>query len=266
MTAQIPESLVAAAVSAARKSDQEVADVSLTVIAGEAGISRSTLLRRIGGTRRSLDQAVRATGVDPGGRPPVRERAVDVAAHLIATYGLAALTLDSVAAAAECSVPSLHEAIGNRDALLSAVFERYVPLLDLEPVIAASAGDSEATVREIFRAVINAFEHEPRVLPALLADAFSRPEGPASRVIQQHVPSFMRGLGAWLSEQMSAGRFRDLPLPLAAQLLISPVAVHMLTRPVLAPAFGAGFPTVDQASEIFADNFLRAVSAPPCAR
>ncbi|MEC3891137.1 hypothetical protein [Nocardiopsis sp. LDBS1602] len=35
-------------------------------VAQEEGISRSTLLRRLGGPRGSLDEAVRAWGVDPG--------------------------------------------------------------------------------------------------------------------------------------------------------------------------------------------------------
>jgi AcrR family transcriptional regulator len=64
--------LVAAAVRTAERLGKDVADVPVAAIAAEAGVSRSTLLRRLGGTRAALDQAVRAAGVDPGGQPPVR--------------------------------------------------------------------------------------------------------------------------------------------------------------------------------------------------
>jgi AcrR family transcriptional regulator len=256
----VPEPLVHAAITAARAGGREVADVPLTEIARAAGMSRSTLLRRIGGTRAALDDAVRAAGVDPGGRPPVRERAVDVAAELVASEGLAALTLDRLASAAGCSVPSVHEAIGNRDAVLAAVFARYVPLLDLAAAIDAAAGDPGAAVRGVYRTLIHAFEREPRVLPALFADAFSRPDGPASRAIRQNVPNALATLGAWLATEMDAGRFRSIPLPLAMQQLLGPLALHMLTRPVLGPAFGPTFPSADEACETFATNFLTAMT------
>ncbi|NDZ83545.1 TetR/AcrR family transcriptional regulator, partial [Streptomyces sp. SID10853] len=66
--------LVAAALIAAEERGRDVADVPLAAIATAAGVSRSTLLRRLGGSRGALDEAVRRAGVDPGGRQPVRER------------------------------------------------------------------------------------------------------------------------------------------------------------------------------------------------
>lgn len=62
--------VVAAALRAAERLGKGVADVPVAMIATEAGISRSTLLRRFGGSRTALNEAVRAAGVDPGGLPP----------------------------------------------------------------------------------------------------------------------------------------------------------------------------------------------------
>src|ERR687893_178492 len=99
--------IVEAAVGAAEEAGVAVADLPLDAIARQAGVSRTTLFRRIG-TRQRLEAAIRAAGVDPGVRPAVRERAVAAAAAIVRERGFAALTLEGVAAAAGCSLPALH--------------------------------------------------------------------------------------------------------------------------------------------------------------
>ncbi|MGH2350927.1 MAG: TetR/AcrR family transcriptional regulator [Chloroflexota bacterium] len=264
--AEIPADLVSAAISAAERRGEDVADVPLTALAAAAGISRSTLLRRIGGSRRALDEAVRAAGVDPGGRPPVRERAVDAGAQLISQRGLAAATLEAVAAAAGCSLHSLYATFGGRDALLAAIYERYSPILDLERITAAPPASLEEAVRGVYHALVTVFSREPRVAPALLADLFSRPDGPAGRVFQQYAPRLLESVGAWLAAEVRAGRVRPLPVPLLIQQLIGPLAVHLLFRPALARALGRDLPSVEETCAVFAAAFLRAVAvseAPP---
>ncbi|BDB45263.1 hypothetical protein IWGMT90018_57090 [Mycobacterium kiyosense] len=108
----MPPELIEAAVRAAEVLNRDIAEVPVSAIAAEAGISRSTLLRRLGGSRSPLDAAVRAAGIDPGGRPPVRLRALTAAAALISENGLAAATLEAIAERADCSVFSLHAAFG----------------------------------------------------------------------------------------------------------------------------------------------------------
>jgi AcrR family transcriptional regulator len=258
--ARVPQELVDAAVAAARERDQDVAEVPLTVIAAKAGVSRSTLLRRLGGTRGVLDEAVGATGVDPGGRPPVRERAIEAAAHLISERGLGTITLEAVADAAGCSLPSLHAVFDRRDGLLAAIFERYSPVLDLEELAANPPQDVETTVREIYRALVTAFGRQPRVLPALFADLFSRPDGPASRIVTANFPRLFAGATTVLGSHVRAGRIRDLPFPLLMQLLIGPLATHMLLRPSLGTVMGEQLPPIEDACDVFADAFLRAVA------
>lgn len=260
---EIPADLVQAAIEAANRRGEDVADVPLTVIASTAGISRSTLLRRIGGSRQRLDEAVRAAGVDPGGRPPVRERAVTAGAKLISEHGLAAVTLEAVAESADCSLPSLYATFNGRDGLIAAIFERYSPILDFESLIDDPPASLEKTVHAVYHAIITAFSRKPVVVPAILADLFSRSDGPAEQLFQRYFPRLMNSLGAWLSAEVRAGRIRPQPLPLLLQQLISPLVVHMLLRPAMARELGAELPSVQQTCEVFADNFLRAVAVSP---
>ena len=257
----VSEDLVQAALRASRTLGKDVADVPVIAIAKEAGVSRSTLLRRIGGSRAALDEAVRAAGHDPGGQVPVRLRALDAAAELISTMGLAAMTLEAVADRAHCSLPSLYLTFGGRDELLRAVFERHGPLLELEDFFAGSTGDLRATVYQFYRLFTKALSREPRVAPALLAEALGRPSSPAiQNLLQTTAPRVAGSIGAWLAGEVEAGRIRDLPLMLLIQQLLAPVALHMLLRPVLPQHPGLAMPDIDTVCDTFTDTFLGATA------
>ncbi|WP_150253315.1 TetR/AcrR family transcriptional regulator [Nocardiopsis deserti] len=260
----VPADLVSAAVRASESLGKDVADVPLIAIAEEAGVSRSTLLRRVGGSRRALDEAVRASGVDPGGQRPVRERAVEAAGGVISEQGLAAATLEAVAASAGCSVHSLYAAFGGRDELLRAVFERYSPILDLEAILTGTTEGLDAQVRTVYRLMADAFSREPRVLPAVFADVFARPEGPTSDLfLRLFFPRMLAGLGGWLAGEVAAGRIRDLPVPLLAQQMLAPIAVHCMLRPALDRVEGVEFPGIEEVGAVFAESFLRAFATDP---
>jgi AcrR family transcriptional regulator len=258
---EVPAEVVDAALRAAETLGRDVADVPLVAIAREAGMSRSTLVRRLNGSRQLLDDAVRAAGVEPGGRPPVRERAVLSAASLISDRGLAAVTLEAVAVQADCSVHSLYAVFGGRDELMRAVFDRYSPILDLDEVISDPDAEFGATVHRIYRLLAEAFSREPRVAPAMLAEGLARPTEPAVvALLQYHVPRMLAGVGQWLAGEVAAGRVRDLPLPLLIQQMLAPIAIHTMVRPAAVNIPEIELPELDQACVVFADNFLRAVA------
>jgi AcrR family transcriptional regulator len=257
----VPEELVQAALRAAEKRGKDVADVSVLAIAREAGISRSTLLRRLSGTRAALDEAVRAAGVDPGGQVPVRARALDAAAALIAESGLAAATLEAIANRADCAVHSLYMAFGSRDELLRVVFERHSPIPDFEDALDTATDDLTATVRRLYQALAAALGREPRVAPAILAEVFARPASPTVQTLAQHaVPRMLDVLGAWLNAQVQRGRIRDLPMPLLIQQLMGPMVMHMLVRPALATVAVVELPDMDTVCTELAANFVRAMA------
>jgi AcrR family transcriptional regulator len=221
---------------------------------------RSTLLRRIGARARP-DEAVRVAGIDPGSRMPVRERAaMAAAAQLLADNGLGALTLEAVADAADCVVPSLHVVFGKRDGLLAAVFDRYGPAPELGQLAADRPDGLEDTIGRIYQNLTTAFRREPAVLPALFADLLARPDGPASRLVRATLPRLVVPLDALLTPHVRAGRLRALPLPLLVQLLVGPLVSRMLTRPALQAAMPTELPSLDETRTIFTEAFLRAAA------
>jgi AcrR family transcriptional regulator len=261
---EVPGELVRAAIRVAEAKGVPVADVPLQAVAREAGVSRSTLLRRLGGTRRALDEAVRATGTDPGGRRPVRDRAMEAGAALIGEQGLASVSLERVAAAAKCSVHSLYAAFGGRDELLFAIYERYSPILDVEAVLDLPDLDLEQRVREIHRLLATALTREPRVLPAMMAEVLARPHDPAVQAITRQVfPRMLGGMGRWLASEAAAGRIRDLPPLLLVHQFAGPLITHFLLRPGLAATLGTTLPPAEEMCDTFADAFLRAVAVTP---
>lgn len=258
-----PQEIVDAALRAADARGVSVADVPLRDIAQEAGISRSTLLRRLGGTRYVLDETLRAAGVEPEGRKPVKERAIEATGTLISEQGLATVTFERVAASAECSVPSLYAAFRGRDELLHAVFERYSPILDVEAFVSGQRGDLEDAVRRFYQLLVDALEREPRVLPAFWAETFARPgDENIQAVFQKNFPRLLAGLGQWLAEEVAAGRIRDLPPLLLTQQMTSPIVLHFLLRPATSQVASADLPAKEEVIETFTQTFLRAVALP----
>lgn len=251
-----------AAIRAAEERGEDVADVPLPVLAAAAGVSRSTLVRRVGGSRRALDEAVRAAGVNPGGRQPVRRRAVEAAAWLISEQGLAAVTLEAVAVAAGCSVHSLYATFVGREGLLTAIYESYTPLFDIEALLERPSGSLEQTVYGVYRVFAAGLSRQPRVAPAMLADAFSRPDGAAGRLVQRYFPRALNSVGGWLSAEVAAGRIQRLPIALLIQQLLGPLLLHLLSRPVIGQHFGPEMPDLDETCVMFAATFVRAVGLP----
>lgn len=259
----VPPDLVEAALRAARTRKAAVADVSMQAIAQEAGISRSTLLRRLGGARHALDEAVRAAGVDPGGQKPVRERAVEAGAALISSDGLAALSLERIAAAAGCSVHSLYAAFGGRDEVVQAIFERYGPFVNIEAILATRHEGLKSTVRAIYAHLADVVGREPRVLPAILAEVLARPGSDATRALARHmVPRLYSSIGEWLASEVAAGRIRDMPLIALIHQMSNPLLMHLLLRPALELVPDLQLPSVEEMCDSFAEAFVQAVGLP----
>jgi AcrR family transcriptional regulator len=245
--------LVTAAIRAAEQRGKDVADVPLSAIAQAAGVSRSTLVRRLNGSRQALDEAVRAAGIDPGGRP-VRVRAIEAGASLISERGLANVTLESVAEAADCSVHSLYAIFGARDELFAAIYEQYSPLNELLKLGTDPFEPLEQTVAGFYRTMAAGLTGEPRVAAAMLSDLLGNPNGLAASIFARYFPLARAAVGGWLERHVRAGRIRNLPIPLLMQQLLGPLLAHVFMGPAM-----TGQPELEPACSVFASTFLRAV-------
>jgi AcrR family transcriptional regulator len=216
-----------------------VAELSLDRIARRAGVSRSTVYRRVR-TRRALDDAVRHAGGDPGSRIGVRERAIAAATDLIVADGVAALTVEAVTRRVGCAATSVYAAFGDREGLLAAVFDRHAPLPVVEELLAAPPrpfDDFESGVRAIYTAVFDSVVDDTAVLQALFAEILGKPNGIGAQFFRERIlPRITSTVGGWLNKQIRAGRCADLPLTLLIPLLIAPISVHLLARNPLTAA------------------------------
>ncbi|HET7055248.1 MAG TPA: TetR family transcriptional regulator [Thermomicrobiales bacterium] len=257
------DELIAAARAASEATGLPVAEVSLDDIARHAGISRATLYRRIG-SRAALEDAIRAAGIDPGGRADVRERATEAAANLIEEGGLAALTLEAVAERAACSVRALHTQIGGRDGLLGAIFERYSPLPQIEQAMSGGSMPLADGVRAIYDSILDSARVRPGLLAAVVADVAFRPDGPTAEFVRAtYLPRVANVLAPWLEARVQSGEIRPLPIPLLIKLLVGPMGAHVFLGPAIARMTGLSQPSPDAVCEELTAAFLRAVARAP---
>ena len=263
MNEQRWDELITAARSASEATGLPIADVSIDDIAKHAGLSRATLYRRIG-SRAALEEAVRAAGIDSGGRPDVRKRAIEAAAELIEAGGLAALTLEAVAERAECSVRALHTQLGGREGLLAAVFERYSPLPHIERAMSGDPMPLEEGLRAIYGTILETAHARRGLLTAVIADVAFRPDGPTAGFVRgTYVPRVTNVILPWLEVLRRSGEIRPLPIPLLIQLLVGPIGAHVFLGPVLTHATGLQPPSRDEVCDELVDAFMRTVARAP---
>ncbi|WP_152366122.1 TetR/AcrR family transcriptional regulator [Microlunatus speluncae] len=251
--------LAAAVLRAASEAGRTTSSLSLSEIAAAAGISRATLVRRVGG-RAEVDALLARHGVP---RPDLPDRVITAAAMIIATEGVAALTLERVAGAAGCTVPTVYERLGGRDQVLIAVFRRHAVLPQLAPLLRSTPDGLGPTVRRIYGELLQLGYDDSVVTTALMIDALGRPDSAlATHLRDRYLPEANRAVAGFLTELIDAGQLRPLPLPSLLALFFGPVQFCLETGLI------TGRPEPAELSRLtddLADAFVRGVGVEPAA-
>jgi AcrR family transcriptional regulator len=234
-------------------------------IAGALGISRMTLYRRIG-SRQALNDAIREMGIRTGEEPDARERAVQAAADLIRRDGIAALTVESVALKAHCALPTIYAQFGSRNGLLTAVFERHVPVLAVRDALGdVEPGDTDSlrgTVAGAYAVILDAIGNDRELFRALLAEALRDPSGEIDQfLVQGYVPAVAGHIVPWIERHIASGVIRRLPIVLVLHQFLAPVLLHTAARPLVGASGIFPLPSLAETCDLFAEMFVCAVAA-----
>jgi len=197
----------------------------MAAVAAAAGVSRATVHRHF----RTRADLLAALDLEPD--PDTAARVLAAAADLIGRDGLAALSMDELAALAGVSRASVYRIFPGKAALIEALMNAYTPWA---PIIARleEIGDRppEQVLPEIYRSAASIALVNLGILRAIF---FAVTSGTPDAVegAGRPVQGMIRALGGYLARQMTAGRIRPMHPTLAVQSLLGPLFFYLLTRP-----------------------------------
>ena len=263
-TPAISKQQVLAALTAASHAGEDedgLAGLSMDELVAAAGVSRATLYRLFGSQQHLLHEL----GLLPP--PTLRSRILDTALELVGRHGLAELSMDELAAAADVSRATLYRLFPGKEALFAALVQRFSPF---EPIAAVLEAAGDRPPAEVIPAVAHAMAtamdgHMGLLLQLLFEFARDRHRDDGHRMTEGTVQG-MRTLplvSSYLAGQMAAGRLRRMDPDLAFQALAGPIVMHLLWRPTAASGV-VGPPVVraslEEAVDELVEVWLRAMA------
>ena len=247
-----------AILAAARDLPVGDAGVSIATVARAAHVSRATFYRHFRSRAALLD----ALDIEPD--PGTRDRILAAAAGLVGRDGLRDLSMDEVAADAGVSRASVYRLFPGKPALFDALLEAYSPFARVLEVLEANGDRPAAEVLpQITRAAAQVAAPRVGIVRSLLLEVTTgSPDALAGA--DARIAQMIGSLAEYLGREMAAGRLRPLHPVLAAQALIGPIILHLLTRPE-AEHLGALVVPLDDAVEALTASSLHGLVAPATA-
>jgi len=222
-------------------------------IAATAGVAVRTLYRFFGSRSALLTEA----GCRPA--PDTRDQILESALELVGRGGLAALSMDELAAAAGVSRATLYRLFPGKSALFGALIRTYSPWVRVAEVVDAMPdGPPEEMMPAVGMAVAEAMDGKAWLLLRLLSELLNGGQETAEGV-QQGLARGLPDLIQYLSDQMTAGRLRRMDPLVALQLLAGPIVADQLTRPLAETLIGFGTPLNEFVEQVVA-AWLRAMA------
>jgi AcrR family transcriptional regulator len=223
---------------------------SVAKIASAAGVSRATFYR-VFSTRAELLQALE---LEP--EPAARERVLEAAVRLLQARALNDLSMDELAVEAGISRANLYRLFPGKAALFRAVLIAYSPFT---PVMAIfdRLGDRPPSdlIPELVLTAYRTVAGRAGIARTLVLEATSATPEFEQAFRETGLRAFGR-LAQYLTEQMAAGRLRQLHPMLAVESLVGGVMFHVLVGPLLGRAT-VDVPAGEDAVRQFAQLWLR---------
>ena len=225
-------------------------------IASLAGTSKAGFYREF----ESRAALLEALSLDP--EPDGRERILAAGLEMVGEHGLAALSMDELAARAGVSRATLYRLFPGKPALFEAILTAYSPIEPVTAVMRSMADQlPEVVMPQLARAAHRAIAGPgaPRLglLKAIFFEVSSlTPDAEAAG--QELAAAVLGSVGAYVVGQMASGRLRAMPPLLALQSFIGPIFFHLLTRPIAERMLGLDIDG-ETAVTALAESWLRAM-------
>ena len=208
----------------------------VAAVAAAAGLSRATVHRYF----RTRADLLAALELEPD--PDARTRVLAAAAELIAGNGLAALSMDDLAALAGVSRATVYRLFPGKAALVEALMNAYTPF---EPIVARLGLVGDRPPGEVLPAILRSAASIAAANVGILRAIFFEVTSGSPDAVEgagRPVAGMIQALGGYLGRQMAAGRLRAMHPTLAVQSLLGPLLLYVLTRPYAARLAGLDAP------------------------
>ena len=225
--------------------------------AGAADVSRASFYRHF----KSRQALLEALALTP--EPGTSERVLEAALQMVGARGLRELSMDDLAERAQVSRATLYRLFPGKSALFTALVRAYSPLEPVVAVLNELRGElpevvMPAVARTVYSTVYGRGTNRAGLLRAIFFEVSSLApdtEDATRETLATGVMSF----AAYVVEQMSAGRLRQMNPLLALQAFIGPIAFHIFTRPALVEVLGMEIDGEEAMAEL-ASAWLRAMA------
>ena len=167
--------------------------------------------------------------------PGARERILEAAFELLGQSGLADLSMDELATRADVSRANLYRLFPGKPALFRELITAYSPWEPIARVLDESAPDAppQQVIPRVAQALAEALTDHSAVLLRMVF-AMSHADADTTEGVQRSMSRGLPDLMRYLSDQMAAGRLRQMHPVMAVQLLAGPIVTHEMTRPLAA--------------------------------